>query len=153
MPQPFKHIIQCRCILPQFKNKKNVLFHKFIAFSVLEDDDTVKETFINCNNCGVVHKIVDLCKTEIQENSDDWQTIKKEDLRISLPEDVLSVLDSYDCDLATFQHALWIIENEKWGERIIVDKNESEERIEGKYLIFNGNQKYRIETFYESKNV
>ena len=153
MPQPIKHIIQCRCILPQFKNKKNVLFHKFIAFSVLKDDDTVEESFINCNNCGVVHRIIDLCKTEIQENSDDWQTIKKEDLKISIPSDVIGVLESYDCDLATYQHALWIIENRAWGSKIIIDKNDSEDRIEGKFLIFNDYQKYRIETFYEDKNV
>ena len=146
-----KHIITCRCILNQFKNRDNPPLHKFIAFSVVDDDDKVKESFVKCNNCGIIHKITDLCKSEIKNDSDDWQVINKSDIRFSITGDLRDLLDSYDVDLPTWQHALWIIENNLWGSKLILSKKENEERIEGKILIFKELKQYRIETFLDEK--
>ncbi len=145
-------MIECRCILPQFKNKKDAIFHKFVAFSAINEKDEVEISYVNCNNCGIVHKIIDLCKSEIQENSDDWQTINIEDIKISLPDSLCSLLESYDCDLPTYQFAFWYVDNEVYGKSLIIQKNETEDRVEGKLLFFKSKDQYRIETFYEDKN-
>jgi hypothetical protein len=147
-----KHMVECRCILPQFKNKKNAIFHKFVVFSTLNKEDVVEASYVNCNNCGIVHKIIDLCKSEIQENSDDWQAINIEDIKISLPDSLCSLLESYDCDLPTYQYANWYIDNKIYGKSLIIQKNETEKRIEGKLLFFKSKDQYRIETFYEDKD-
>jgi hypothetical protein len=147
-----KHLVACRCILRQFRNVDNPPLHKFIVFSVISEDDLIAETLVKCNNCGITHKIIDLCKSEILEKSDDWQVINKSDIRLSLSEDLRDVLDSYDVDLPTWQQAQWIIENSSWGSKLILSKKDLEDRIEGKFLIFKSPNQYRIETFLDEKN-
>lgn len=147
-----KHIIQCRCVLNQFRNKKNPPLHKFIAFSSLDDDDKVEPTFVSCNNCGITHKIVDLCKSEILENSENSPVITIKDILISLPSELREIFESYEVDLATMQNALWIIDNQLWGSKLILLKKELEDRVEGKYLVFKQPNQYRIETFLEENN-
>ena len=65
MPTGQKHTIQCHCILPQYKGRKDPIFHKVVVFSVIGDDDKVQEKIVNCNNCGVPHRIIDICQSEI----------------------------------------------------------------------------------------
>jgi hypothetical protein len=146
-----KHTVTCRCILSQFKSRSNPPLHEFVAFSILKDDE-IQESMVKCNNCGITHKIIDLCKSEILEKSDDWQAISKEDIRISFSPDLRDLLDSYDADLPTWQMAQWIIENNKWGSKIILSKKDLDDRIEGKILVFKEKDQYRIETFLEAKN-
>jgi len=147
-----KHIVECRCILSQFRNHKNPPVHKFIVFSVIDDDDAVLESLVKCNNCGITHKVFDLCKSKILEKSDDWQPISKEDVRLSLSLGLREILDSYDVDLPTWQMAQWIVENSRWGSKMILSKKDYDDRIEGKFLVFKKLDQYRIETFLEDKN-
>ena len=149
--QGIKHVVECRCVLNQFRNKKNPPNHKFIVFSELRDDKVIT-SYVNCNNCGVAHKIVDLCKSEILEKSEDFPVVNMSDLMFSLPQDLRAVFDSYDVDMPTIQNALWIIDNSRWGEKIILVKKELDDRIEGKSLVFKAPNQYRIETFLEDKN-
>ena len=147
-----KHTIACRCILTQFRNRKNPPVHQFVVFSEIKDDDSILSTHVSCNNCGIIHKITDLCKSEIIENSEDSPVVTKSDVRISINTDVREILDSYDVDLPTYQYARWIMESESWGEQIILTKKELEDRVEGKYLVFKGPGQYRINTFLEDLN-
>ena len=147
-----KHTVKCRCILSQFRKRSNPPVHEFVVFSVLDDTDKVLESMVKCNNCGITHKITDICKSEILEKSDDWQAINKEDIKISFSADLRELLDSYEVDLPTCQMVQWIIENSKWGSRIILAKKDLEDRIEGKFLVFKEKDQYRIETFLEAKN-
>lgn len=147
-----KHMIQCRCVLSQFRNKQDPPLHKFIAFSSWDENDKVNETFVSCNNCGITHKITDLCKSEILENSEDAPVVNSSDIMLSLPRDLREIFDSYDVDLATLQQADFIVDKQHWGSKIILIKKDFEDRIEGKYLVFKNKDQYRIETFLEDKN-
>ena len=147
-----KHIIECRCVLSQFRNRKDPPLHKFVAFSVLQENGEVIETLVSCNNCGIIHKTTDLCKSEILEKSEDMSVITSSDVTLSLPPDLREVFESYEVDLPTLQNAAWIIDNRLWGEKIILLKKELEDRVEGKYLVFKQPNQYRIETFLEEKN-
>jgi len=146
-----KHVVKCRCVLSQLRNNKNPPNHQFVVFSIVENE-VVKSTMVSCNNCGITHKITDLCKSEIIENSDEYQVINQADVNMCLPTDLREILDSYEVDLPTLQMSLWIIDSNKWGEKIILSKKELESRVEGKYLVFKGPNQYRIETFLEDKN-
>jgi hypothetical protein len=64
MDKGVKHLVRCRCILPQFKDKPNPPAHQFAVFSVLDDQDVLKVGFAQCNNCGIVHKVTDICLSE-----------------------------------------------------------------------------------------
>ena len=39
--------------------------HKFVVFSVIDDSDTFIKKIVNCNNCGVTHRIIGPCQSEI----------------------------------------------------------------------------------------
>ena len=143
-------MVECQCVLPQYKKSSNPVYHKFVVFSVIEEDK-VKVSFAQCNNCGVVHKIVDLCKSEIlngKENLNSLETI--EDIKLSIPADLSTVLENYSCDISNWQHAKFIYENRKWGENIVLVREELESEIQGKFLTIVSHDRFKIETFLES---
>ena len=72
-----KHLVQCHCILPQYKNAKDPVFHKFTVFSVIDDSDTVVSKYAECNNCGAAHKVYDICKSEIVVGKDEVRSYLK----------------------------------------------------------------------------
>ena len=143
-------MVECQCVLPQYKKSSNPVYHRFIVFSILEEDK-VNVSFAQCNNCGVVHKVVDLCKSEIlngKENLNSLETI--EDIKLSIPADLSTVLENYSCDISNWQHAKFIYENRKWGESIVLVREELESEIQGKFLTIVSHDRFKIETFLES---
>jgi len=144
-----KHLIQCHCILPQFKESRDPIFHKFAVFSILdEDSDTVQPKFAQCNNCGIVHKVVDVCKSELTTKEESKTLPSIIDIRLSLPKSLSEVLDSYQCDVSTWEHAEWIYLNKIWDSWITLAREEDEDGdLHGKRLIFLGDERFKIEAF------
>ena len=102
--QGTKHLIECHCVLPQYRNIDNPVYHKFVVFSMLGDGGTVVPKFSQCNNCGVIHKIYDLCKSEIAAGKDELRSVVKADeLKISIPSQLWDVLTTYDVDVAILE--------------------------------------------------
>jgi hypothetical protein len=108
-----KHLIQCHCILPQYKNRRDPVFHKFVVFSIVDDNDEVIHKLSQCNNCGVVHNIVDSSAL-----------LSIVDIRMSLPKDIASVLEAHKCDLPTWEYVKFVFDTERWGEIIVLSKEE-----------------------------
>ena len=97
--QGIKHMVECRCVLSQYKKSTIPVYHKFIVFSII-DKDKVKISFAQCNNCGIIHKITDLCKSEIMNGKEQMSSLETiEDIKTALPEDLGSVLENYSCTL------------------------------------------------------
>lgn len=59
-----KHLIQCNCILKQYENVEPPLFHKFIVFSVINENGSIKPSYAKCNNCGGLHKVTEVGVSE-----------------------------------------------------------------------------------------
>ena len=143
-------MIQCRCILPTLKNRKSPPNHKFIVFSIIElsskGKERIKEKYSQCNNCGVVHRVFELGKSEILQSREDLPAcLTIEDISFSLPESVKNILETYKCDLATYEQIQFLVDNSS-SDHIILSKEENEERIEGKILRYDG-KSFRIEPF------
>lgn len=148
MPTGQKHTIQCHCILPQYKGRKDPIFHKFVVFSVIGDDDKVQEKIVNCNNCGVPHRIIDICQSEIIFKDDESSAQKQiDDFKLSLPSSVFDLLVNYKKEVCDFEMTEFIIDNEKWGEKLILTRDELDGKIEGKILNFIQKDKYRVESY------
>jgi hypothetical protein len=114
-----KHLIQCHCVLPQFKNSNPLVFHGFVVFSIVEDDQ-FREKIVQCNNCGVLHKVVDSCKSEIIFGKEDIGSIRTiEDIELGLPERLAAYLKSQNIDIATWEQIEWIVENNSDSEVVI----------------------------------
>ena len=103
MARGFKHLIRCRCTLPQFKNMASPPQHMFVVFSVINDDDSVEPKFAQCNNCGIVHKVIDICKSEFTSKETMTSLMSIDDVKVGLNPKLVSVLERYDVDLPTWE--------------------------------------------------
>lgn len=143
-----KHLIQCHCILPQYRRMKDPVFHKFVVFSVIDDNDNVVEKFCHCNNCGVVHKVHDLCKSEIVVGRESSLSIMTQaDIRLSLPQNFSKILETYECDLPVWEEVQFYYETGLEAPPIILTKEEFKGTVTGKILHMLGSTKVRIESF------
>ena len=149
-----KHLLQCHCVLPQYRNKKEPIFHCFVAFSLLDDGDVPLPKIVQCSNCGILHKVIDVCKSEILVGKEDLRSAMTiTDLSRGLSPDLVELLKSHEKQLADFEHAKFIIDNELWGEKIVLDKEEIEGLVQGKTVTFVSATKFRVEPFSENSNI
>ena len=142
-----KHLIECKCILPQMKNKNPIIFHSFVVFSVVKDDGATQEKFSQCNNCGVIHRVYDICKSEIMPKESHAAVQTSYDVSLSTPTELSNILTTYKCDISLWEHAQFIYENELWGEKIILLKENNESEVSGKFLSIEGKLRFKIEPF------
>ena len=142
-----KHLIECRCILSQFQKMRNPPLHKFIVFSILEDDVMLPK-LAQCNNCGIVHKVIDFCKSEIVRGKEHANSIISiDEVKQSLPSKLCDALSSYDIDLPTWEAIKFIIENERWGEHVVLSTDDTDGMRQGKYLRILGKTLYKVDSF------
>ena len=148
MPTGLKHLIRCRCVMPQFKNLPEPPVHQFVVFSIVDDSDVVKSKFSQCNNCGVIHKVVDICKSEIIQNRESMGSlINIDDIKPSLPQNLVAILESNGADLATWEASQFIFENEKWGEFVVLNSDAESGLRQGKYVQIIGKNLFKVGTF------
>jgi len=151
VPVGIKHLIECRCILPTMKNRDNAPLHKFKVFSIQEKDQVI-EKMVTCNNCGIVHRVYEICKSEILHNVEGTRSsITIEDISLMLPETVLKILNSYEKELPDFEHVKFMIEENKAGDFITLSQEFNDGRKTGKVLKYKGNSRFEIEPFSRSE--
>jgi len=141
-----KHLIQCRCILPTLKNRKNPPFHQFIVFSILKDDK-VEEKVATCNNCGVNHLIKDICTSEILASEGTAATLTLEDIKTMVPESVTSILQAYDKDLPDYEHAHFILSYNQVDSFLVLSSESVDDKKVGKILRYKGEDRFIIEPY------
>lgn len=149
-----KHLIECQCSLPQYRNAKKPVYHKFVVFSVINDSDMVIEKIAQCNNCGIIHRVFDIKKSEILIGKEDGKNsiLSKEDMRLMLPSAVTQVLDTYSCDQATWEQCLFLVEHKNWDIPLVVSREEdtNTNTIKGKIMHIMPAGGVKIETFSDS---
>lgn len=150
-----KHIIECHCILPQYRDRKNPIYHKFVAFSVIDtESDTVVPSYVQCNNCGTVHKIYDVCKSEIAVGKDESAAVESiGDVAMSLPSSLLELFETYNMELPDYMLARHILENQFWDATITLTKEQNDGTTTGKILRFLEKDRYRVESFSRKEYV
>jgi len=142
-----KHLIQCHCVLPQYRNMESPIFHKFVVFSRIDEEESVIPSLSKCNNCGVIHKIVDFCKSEIAHGVDDAMAVSSEDdMREFLPERLCNILDTHLCDTATWEQVTDIVSNEEWGAAVILSRQSAAGSTQIKKILIKGKDTFKIET-------
>jgi hypothetical protein len=149
-----KHLISCRCVLPQYKYVINSPSHKFIVFSIIDDDDRIKPKFAQCNNCGIIHKIVDICKSEIVPGKEAMTSIVGiSDIKSSLSKNLVDILESNDVDLPTWEAVQFIIENKQWGNYVMLSTDHDDDMRTGKYIRILGESLLKVESFLSEKYI
>lgn len=125
------------------------MFHKFVVFSVINDKDEVIPKIVECNNCGTVHKVTELGKSEIVVGRDSVSSaVSIEDIQLSLPDNISKILKNYKVDLPTWEEVQFSLENDEWGKEILLTKEEVDGVTQGKILrLISTPDKIKIESF------
>jgi hypothetical protein len=122
--------------------------HQFIVFSVVDESDRTQIKFAQCNNCGVIHKVTDICKSEVILNKEDMGSILTiEDIKSSMPARLVSILELNDADLPTWEAANFIFENKKWGEFVVLSTDFDSGVRQGKYVQILGESMFKVSSF------
>jgi hypothetical protein len=143
-----KYLIECKCILPQFKNSNPVVFHKFLVFSEIDTaNGLIIPSYAQCNNCGVIHKVTEIGRSTVlkKENMNALLTI--DDIKSSLPPRLASILEQNDCALPYWQEAQFIIQNGLWGRGFTLSQEREGSTIIGKYIVILGETIYDVKPF------
>ena len=141
-------------MLPQYRGRKDPVFHKFVVFSVIDESDTVIPKYCQCNNCGAVHKVYDICKSEMITGKDELNTVTTiSEIRRGLPTDIREILDTYNCDLPIWENVLFIYLNKNWGQTVVMTRDTINNEVQGKILRLNGEDSIMIENYIISETV
>jgi|SRR5579863_2870230 len=148
MSMGLKHLVTCRCTLPQFKRHPNPPMHQFTVFSVIGDDDKVVPKYAKCNNCGIIHRVVEVNRSEMVQSKESMSSIVTvDDIKLSLPPRLAEILEGNDCDLPTWEMAKYIYDNKKWGEFVVLSTETDAGIRSGKYLRLLGENMYDVAGF------
>lgn len=143
-----RHLISCRCILPQFKSKQDPPVHKFVVFSTIDENDVAIPKFVQCNNCGIIHKITDICRSEILSGKENMSSIVTlEDIKVSLPSNLRDILERHNTDISGWEQAQFVLENKSWGEFVLLAQDEESGSKQGKYVRIMSETFFKIESF------
>lgn len=150
-----KHLIKCRCVLPQFKNSSDPekKQHRFAVFSEVVDD-AVKQKFAQCNNCGLVHKVVDICTSEIMAGKEEMGSIVTiDDIKMGMNPNLSTILERHQCDLSTWEHAQYVMENKRWGDVVILTSDLEDNNRIIKYIRVIGENLFKVDSHIRQENV
>jgi hypothetical protein len=149
-----KHLVKCRCILPQFKKVDPPPPHHFPVFSIVGEDNKVVSKYAQCNNCGIIHRVIDFCTSEMVVGKENMNSIVKiEDIKCFLNPNFVTILEANSSDLATWECIKFIVENKRWGEFVVLTSEQDGEEINGKYMRILSDSLCQIETFNRSVGV
>ncbi len=141
-----KHTVECHCVLPQYRNRADPVYHSFVVFSILDESETVIPKHAECNNCGVIHNVYDICKSEILMGRENGAVMDIKDAKLLLPDSVCGILESYECDIATWENVLFLLQ-EKYIGTVTLSRKSDEGVITGKLLKISGPGKYSLEPY------
>lgn len=143
-----KHLVECHCYLAIFKKPDGfVTNHKFQVYSKFDENEKVIEKYVKCNNCDTLHDVYDICKSDIVGGKDQSQiTVTIDDISLMLPDRISNILMKSECDLATWEHVLDIIEEERWGEISVIKRDILGEKQQVKFIEILSENKIKIKT-------
>jgi hypothetical protein len=142
-----KHLVECHCTLKIYTGSDNHLFHKFPVYSLIDKKTGgIVPRHAQCNNCSTIHKVVDICKSEIIKSGKDTNSssVSIEDISFQIDSKICNVLTKYNCDISTWEHALDIIENEAWQFPLVISRDLIENVYNVKILSILSDNKFKI---------
>jgi hypothetical protein len=125
---------------------ENPIYHKFVVFSIIEDD-VVEPKFVQCNNCAIIHKITDVCKSEIVAGLEFSNAVTRiDEVREALPDQIASFLEKANSDMATWENVAFLLENSLGGFEVPIAKEEVSGLTQVKMLSVDEKGKVKIKT-------
>ena len=147
MKSGIKHLIECHCTLKIYQKLEKTLYHKFPVYSKYNSESgAIVPKIAQCNNCKTLHRVYDICKSEIVPGGkdEDKTMLTKEDIIFQLPDKISNFLIGQDCDVTIFEHVLDVIENKHWNEKIVLTREIINDRLHVKILQIISEDRFKI---------
>ena len=147
-----KHLVECNCILPQFAHHKNKTWHKFPVFSIIDENDEVVPKYTTCNNCGILHRITEIGKSEITKKDSSRGIKNLEDIKFNIPHEVVNIMEPYEHDISTWEELEFIWDEKKFNHFVIIDRehlDDGEQSIKLIKLVEGIPPRFKVETIIE----
>lgn len=140
-----RHLLECHCILPQFRNRQFPVYHRFIVFSTI-DDDKVNKKLVQCNNCGILHKVVDLCKSEIAHGMEEGVSLRTiNDIKLSFPQNLSDFLTQQKSDISIWEYVEFLVDN-KQEKEITLSKDTKDDVSQLKILHVKADGTFKVKS-------
>jgi len=92
-----------------------------------------------------MHRVYSFGKSEVIPGKDDSNIVASlEDLKYSLPENICRIFENHNVDTSTFEHAIDIIEEKRWGEPIVLKREIVNSYTQVKVLVINEDKSFKI---------
>jgi hypothetical protein len=118
------------------------------------DNDTVEPKYVQCNNCGAVHKVYDLCKSEIIPGKDDLRSVTTiKEIGLFIPADLRQLLETYDCEISIWERIKFILDEQRWGEKVVVTRETVKDETTGKLLTIAARDRFTVENYISRETV
>ena len=141
----FKHLIECHCVLAIYRNSEKIVYHKFPVYSKIDKDGRLVEKIVKCNNCEAVHVVKEACRSQIKPGKDQSEVaICKEDLKYSLGSRLSEFLEKVDADIATWEHIVDIVEEKRWGEKVVIKRDIIDSVEHVKIISITGDDRFKV---------
>jgi hypothetical protein len=127
---------------------KSPVFHKFVVYSKFKEDNIIEEKLVRCNNCDAVHRVIDLCRSEIVIKIEETDTIlDEEEIKLALSDKIIGILEKNNSDIATYESIDHIINENAWGSQVVISRQTvGNEKTHIKILEINGENKFRLKS-------
>ena len=141
-----RHLVECHCVLPIYKNKKPTVYHKFVVYSKIDDNTgKVIPKYVNCNNCGITHCVFELCRSDIIVGKEEINSVRKiEDFKISLDAKIYNLLQEYFCNIDVYEEVEEIFEKEIFPRTVVLKREIIDEKHSVKILEIKNNTSFKI---------
>jgi hypothetical protein len=70
-----------------------------------------------------------------------------DDIKGSLPENLVTILDLNQADLPTWEMANFIVENSRWGDIVVLTSDSDDDLRQGKFVRIISEKLAKVETF------
>ena len=147
MKTGIKHLIECHCTLKIYQKLEKTIYHKFPVYSKYNSENgSIISKIAQCNNCKTLHRVYDICKSEIVPGGkdEDRTMLTKEDIVMQLPDKIGNFLIGQDCDITVFEHVLDVIDNQSWNENIVLSREIIKEEVHVKILQVISENRFKI---------
>lgn len=142
-----KHLVECHCILPVYKNSIPRIYHKFSVYSRLDDDGGIVPKYANCNNCGILHDIYEICKSNIKIGKEDIGSVTTiDEIALSFPEKLNKILEKYTCTIDVYEEIEHVLEDKIFPTEIILSREIIEDEHHVKIIEITGGEKFKIKS-------
>tara|TARA_R100000664_G_C2759662_1_gene149667 strand:- start:751 stop:1137 length:387 start_codon:yes stop_codon:yes gene_type:complete len=114
---------------------------------MIDKNEEVLSKFAECNNCGVIHNITDICKSEIVHSVEDARSIVTiDDIIPTLPPNIVSILSSHSSDISIWEHVKFIYDNDLWGESVTIAKDQVGDTTQIKVLTIRSETRVKVDS-------